>query len=322
MKVIRIHQNGGPEVLRYEDVATAKPIGDQVLIRVAAAGVNFIDIYYRTGLYPVALPHTLGQEGSGVIEAVGPEVHWFYAGERVAWAHGSGSYAEYVLVSASQIVKVPENISDEVAAAVMLQGMTAHYLASTTFPLKEGDSCLVYAAAGGVGHLLTQIARLRGATVIGTASTDEKCELARRAGADHVIRYDKEDVAREVRRITSGHGVDVAYDGVGKATWQASLKSLRPRGMMVSYGNASGAVGSIDPLELSRNGSLFLTRPSLHHYVATRVELELRANEVFTWVGQDKLEVRIDRKLPLADAAQGQSALEQRKTAGKVLLIP
>ena len=319
MKAIRFYDHGDARVLAYEDVPRPRPMADQVVVRVLAAGVNFMDVYQRTGLYPVTLPSGLGAEGCGIIEEVGPDVDWFNPGQRVAWAQGPGSYAEYVTVPASKIVKVPDGISSETAAALMLQGMTAHYLALSTFPLKEGDACLVYAAAGGVGLLLTQIAKLRGAIVIGTVSSDEKVKRAREAGADHVIRYDKLSVAPEVKRLTSGHGVDVAYDSVGKEMWQSSLDSLRPRGMLVSYGNSSG---KIDPLALSRGGSLFLTRPTLAHYVATRVELEWRANDLFAWVAQGKLDVHIDRQLPLQRAADAHVALESRQTVGKVLLIP
>lgn len=320
MKAIRLHQHGGADALLYEDAPMPEPMGDQVLIRVIAAGINFMDIYQRTGLYPVQLPYTLGQEGCGIIEAVGPDVEWFNPGQRVAWAQAAGSYAEYVVASATKIVKVPEEISSETAAAVMLQGMTAHYLATSTYPLHEAETCLVYAAAGGVGLLLTQIAKLRGAIVIGVTSSDEKAKRATAAGADHIIRYDKDDVAKEVKKLTSGRGIDVAYDSVGKATWQASIDSLRPRGMMVSYGNASGPVGSIDPLQLTRSGSLFLTRPTLAHYIATRVELEWRANELFSWIAHDRLQVHIHQEYPLAQAAQAQQALESRQTTGKLLL--
>ena len=322
MRAIRIHEHGDADKLVCDVLNKPSPINDQVLIRVEAAGVNFLDIYHRTGLYPVPMPYTLGQEGCGVIEEVGPEVTWFTRGERVAWASAPGSYADYALVSASKIVKVPDGFVPKIAASVMLQGMTAHYLTTSTFALKEGDTCLVHAAAGGVGLLLTQIAKLRGATVIGTTSSEEKAKLARSVGADHIIRYDVEDVVAQVKKVTSGRGVDVVYDAVGKATWRASISSLRPRGMLVSYGNASGPVGMIDPLSLMQAGSLFLTRPTLAHYTATRVELEWRANDLFTWIMQDRLYVHIDRELPLEDAGEAQRALEGRETVGKVLLIP
>lgn len=322
MKAVRIHRQGGPEVLVVDDVELAEPTGTEVRVRVAAAGVNFVDIYHRSGLYPVRLPQTLGREGAGVIEAVGAEVLDFAPGDRVAWAQAPNSYAELAIVASSKIVRVPDDVSSEAAAAVMLQGATAHYLAHSTRPLEKGDTCLVYAAAGGVGLLLTQIAKLRGAIVIGTVSTEEKAELARAAGADHVIRYDEHDVAGEVRRITEGRGADVAYDGVGRDTWTASLESLRPRGMLVSYGNASGPVGAIDPLELRRHGSLFLTRPSLADYIATRDELEWRAGDLFRWIASGQITIHIDRRLPLARAGDAHRALEARQTIGKVLLIP
>lgn len=321
MKAIRVHENGGPEVLKFEDVEKPQLTPGHALIRVGAAGVNFLDVYHRSGLYPQKLPLILGQEGAGTVEAVADDVQWFRPGEQVAWASAPGSYAEYVAVDVSRLVKVAD-IDLKIAAAAMLQGMTAHYLATSTYPLQASDTCLVYAAAGGVGSLLTQIAKLRGATVIGTTSSDEKAELAKAAGADHVIRYDKDDVAREVKKITGGRGVDVVYDSVGKTSWQWSMDSLRPRGMFVSYGNSSGAVGNIDPLSLSRGGSLFLTRPTLGHYTATRAELDWRAHEIFNWIREGKLQVRIDRALPLSEAAEAQRALESRATAGKVLLLP
>jgi NADPH2:quinone reductase len=312
MKAIRVHRHGGPEVLSYDDVDPPVPRDHEVLVRVTAAGVNFLDVYHRTGLYPVNLPLVPGQEGAGVIVE---------SGERVAWAGVPGSYAEYVSAPVDKLVKLPDEITDTAAAAVMLQGMTAHYLATSTFPLKHGDHCLVYAAAGGVGQLLTQIAKRRGAIVIGATSTEQKAQLAREAGCDHVILYSKQDVATEVRRIT-GSGVAVVYDAVGRSTWESSLDSLRPRGMLVSFGNASGPVGPIDPLVLSRKGSLFLTRPTLVHYTATRDELEQRAGDLFNWIRAGELHIRIDRQLKLADAAEAQRALEARETAGKVLLLP
>lgn len=322
MKAIRIHEHGGPEVLRFEDVADPQIKPNEVLVRTAEAGVNFMDVYQRTGLYPVKLPLILGQEGAGIIEQVGSDVEWFNRGDRVAWTNVPGSYAELVAVPVERMVKVVEEVPLDIAAAAMLQGMTAHYLATSTYPLQNGDTCLIYAAAGGVGSLLTQIAKLRGATVIGTVSSDEKAELARAEGADHIIRYDKEDVAEKVREITGGRGVDVAYDSVGKSTWEWTLKSVRVRGMIVSFGNSSGPVGNIDPLVLARNGSLFLTRPTLGHYIATRHELDWRAHELFNWIRERKVGVRIDRKVRLENAAEAHRALEARETAGKVLLVP
>lgn len=322
MKAIRIHEHGGPEVLRYEDMPNPDPADGEVVVRVTAVGVNFIDIYHRTGLYPVQLPMTLGSEGAGTVTAVGPGVKAVKAGDRVAWAQVPGSYAEFVRAPADKLVKVPEAVPDRIAAAIMLQGMTAHYLATSTFSLKKGHTALIHAAAGGVGLLLTQIAKLRRAIVIGTTSTDEKATLARAAGADYVIPYTRANVAEEVGRITGGRGVDVVYDSVGKSTFESSIDSLRPRGLMVSFGNASGPVGSIDPLLLSRKGSLFLTRPTLVDYVAERAELEARAKELFDWITQGKLNVHIDRELPLAQAADAHRALEGRETVGKVILVP
>jgi NADPH:quinone reductase len=322
MKAIRVHEHGGPEVLRFEDISDPEPAAGHAVVRVAAAGVNFIDVYHRTGLYPQSLPITLGQEGAGVVVKTGADVTTVKAGDRVAWAGGPGSYAELVSVLAANLVKIPYGVSEDIAAAVMLQGMTAHYLATSTYPVNKGDTVLVHAAAGGVGLLLTQIAKMRGARVIGTTSSDEKAARAREAGADYVIRYAKSDVAAEVRKITGDRGVDVVYDAVGKATWNASIDSLRPRGMMVSYGNASGPVPAIEPLLLSRKGSLFLTRPTLVNYIATREELDARAHDLFTWISEGNLDVHIDRRVPLADAADAHRALEGRETSGKVLLIP
>lgn len=322
MKAIRIQQNGNADVLSHDDVARPVPGPDDVLVRVEAAGVNYLDVYHRNGLYPVQMPFTLGQEGCGIIEETGANATWFTKGERVAWAQAIGSYAEYVNVPAARAVKVPDAISCDVAAAVMLQGMTAHYLAISTYPLKATDTCLIYAAAGGVGLLLTQIAKLRGAAVIGAVSSDAKAKLATGAGADHVIRYDHEDVAKRVREITNDRGVDVVYDAVGKSTWQASLDSLRPRGMMVSFGNASGPVPPFEPLELSRRGSLFLTRPTLVNYTNTRTELELRANDLFAWIMDGSLKVHIHKSHALSEAAHAHRALESRETVGKVILKP
>jgi NADPH:quinone reductase len=321
MKAIRIRAHGGHDVLRFEDIPEPRVGDDNALIRVTAAGVNFIDTYHRTGLYPVPLPFVPGQEGAGVVVETGENVTALKRGDRVAWATGPGAYAELVSLPEANLVKIPDHIADEVAAAAMLQGMTAHYLATSTYPLKPGVTCLIHAAAGGTGLLLTQIAKLRGATVIGTTSTEEKAQRARKAGADHMILYSSQDVATEVKNIT-GMGVDVVYDSVGKSTWSASIDSLKPRGMMVSFGNASGAVGPIDPLTLSRKGSLFLTRPTLVNYIASRAELELRANDIFNWIQSGRLDVHIDRTIPLHNAHEAHRALESRETSGKVLLIP
>lgn len=322
MKAILVQEHGGAEVLQYTDVPDPEAGPADVLVQVRAAGVNFLDVYHRTGLYPQKLPLVPGQEGAGVVAAVGSAVHNIKPGDRVAWASGPGSYAELVRVPAANVVKIPKAITDETAAAAMLQGLTAHYLATSTFPLKKGDTCLIHAAAGGVGLLLTQIAKLRGARVIGTTSSEEKAKRAREAGADYVIRYAVSDVAAEVRKITGDRGVDVVYDAVGKATWDASIDSLHPRGMMVSYGNASGPVPPIEPLLLSRKGSLFLTRPTLVNYIATRDEFEARTNDIAKWIKDGSLKVHIDRTMPLAEAAEAHRALEGRETSGKVLLIP
>ncbi len=322
MKAIRVHAPGGPEALRYEDVQQPTPGAGQVLVKVEAAGVNFIDVYQRTGHYKVELPFTLGQEAAGVVTAAGSGVTDVAVGARVAYAAVLGAYAEYATVPADRVVVLPDGVSSKQGAAAMLQGMTAHYLASTTYPLKPGDSCLVHAAAGGVGLLLCQIAKLRGARVIGTVSTREKAELARDAGADEVIYYTEQDFEAEVKRLTNGAGLQVIYDSVGKTTFEKGLNCLAHRGMMVLYGQSSGPVGPFDPQVLSQKGSLFLTRPTLVHYIATRAELVARAGELLGWIKQGTLKVRTDRELPLAQAAEAHRLLEGRKTTGKVLLIP
>ena len=308
--------------MRYEDVPQPTPSAGQVLVKVEAAGVNFIDVYQRTGHYKVELPFTLGQEAAGVVTAVGSGVTDVTVGARVAYAAVLGAYAEYATVPADRVVVLPDGVSSKQGAAAMLQGMTAHYLASTTYPLKPGDSCLVHAAAGGVGLLLCQIAKLRGARVIGTVSTREKAELARDAGADEVIYYTEQDFEAEVKRLTNGAGLQVIYDSVGKTTFEKGLNCLAHRGMMVLYGQSSGPVGPFDPQVLSQKGSLFLTRPTLVHYIATRAELVARAGELLGWIKQGTLKVRTDRELPLAQAAEAHRLLEGRKTTGKVLLIP
>jgi NADPH2:quinone reductase len=322
MKAIQVEAHGGPEVLRYVDVPAPQPAAGQIRVRVEAAGVNFIDVYHRTGLYPTALPFVPGQEGAGVVEALGPGAVGFREGERVAWANIAGSYAELAVVPAERAVAVPGGTDARTAAALMLQGMTAHYLATSTYPLKPGDTCLVHAAAGGVGLLLVQLAKRRGARVLGTVSTEEKARLAREAGADEVILYSREDFLEATRRLTGGRGVQVVYDSVGKATAEKSIDCLAPLGMMVFYGNSSGPVPPIEPLLLSRKGSLFLTRPSLGHYVADRASLEARSGELLREAAAGRLKVRVDRALPLAEAAAAQRALEARETTGKVLLIP
>jgi NADPH2:quinone reductase len=289
---------------------------------VAAAGLNFIDVYHRTGLYPSPLPFTPGLEGAGVVAGVGPDVSAFREGDRVAWTQAPGSYAESLVVPEGQAVAIPPGVETRDAAAVMLQGLTAHYLCSSTYPVEPGDTCLVHAAAGGVGLLLVQMAKERGARVFGTVSTEEKAALARGAGADEVILYTQEDFLEAVRRLTDGQGVNVVYDGVGKATAEKSLDCLAPRGMMVFFGNASGPVGPIDPLVLSRKGSLFLTRPVLFHYIPDRASLEDRSADVLTAVATGRLNVRIGQTYALSDAAEAHRALEGRKTTGKVLLLP
>jgi NADPH:quinone reductase len=321
MKAIRIHAVGGPERLEYEEVPLPEPGPSDALVEVAAAGVNFIDIYLRTGLYRSALPFTLGQEAAGTVKAIGSGVTEVAVGDRVAWAGVPGAYAEFARVPASALVKLPETISFEKAAAAMLQGMTAHYLSHSTWPLKQGDTALVHAAAGGVGLLLVQMAKMRGARVIGTVSTQAKADLALEAGADAVIFYARQEFEPEVKRLTDGKGVDVVYDAVGAATFVQSLNSLRPRGMLVSYGNSSGAVPPFEPLILSQKGSLFLTRPRLTDYIATRLELLWRADDLLGWVASGKLTIHT-ASYPLSKAAEAHRDLETRQTIGKLLLVP
>jgi NADPH2:quinone reductase len=321
MKAIRVDAPGGPEVMRLADVPDPRPREGEAVVRIEAAGVNFIDVYHRSGAYPLSFPLVPGQEGAGVVVNVGAGVTDVAAGDRVAFAAGSGAYAELAAVPAARLVPVPDGITIKQAAAVMLQGMTAHYLATSTYPLKPGESCLVHAAAGGVGLLLCQIAKLRGARVFGTVSTEEKAKRAREAGAETIL-YTKEDFAAEVRRRTGAAGVSVVYDGVGRDTFDGSLDSLAIRGTMVLFGQASGAVGPIDPQILNKKGSLYLTRPTIVHYTRTREELSARASDVFGWVGTGKLKVRVDRELPLADASEAHRLLESRRTSGKLLLVP
>ena len=322
MKAIRVHAPGGSDALRYEDVPRPTPGPGQVLVKIEAAGVNFIDVYQRTGLYKVPLPFTLGQEAAGGVAAVGPGVAEPKVRERVAYTAVLGAYAEYAVVPADRVVALPEGVSAKQGAAAMLQGLTAHYLATTTYPLKAGDVCLVHAAAGGTGLLLCQIAKLRGARVLGTVSTREKAALAREAGADEVILYTEQDFEAEVKRLTSGAGLQVVYDSVGKTTFEKGLNCLARRGMMVLFGQSSGPVGPFDPQVLNQKGSLFLTRPTIVHYIATRAELVARAGEVLGWIKSGKLKLRIERELPLAQAAEAHRLLEGRKTTGKVLLVP
>jgi NADPH2:quinone reductase len=322
MKSIQVRETGGPEKLELVETATPQPGPGQALVRIAASGVNYIDVYYRTGLYKAGLPVTLGNEGSGTVQAAGAGVSEVAPGDRVAWAVASGSYAEYALVPAAQLVKLPAGLDFPTAAAVMLQGMTAHYLTHSTYALKSGDACLVHAAAGGAGGLIAQMAKMLGARVFGTVSTQEKAAVARRNGVDEAILYTQVDFEAEVKRLTGGRGVDVVYDSVGAATFQKSLSSLRPRGVLALFGQSSGPVPPFDPTILNAKGSLFLTRPSLGHYVLTREELLWRAGDVLEWTVSGKLKPRIDRSYPLADAADAHRDLEARRTAGKLLLIP
>jgi NADPH2:quinone reductase len=324
MQAAYVTRTGGPEVLEYTEVEAPVAGPGKVLVKVAAAGVNFIDIYLRSGLYPRPLPAVPGGEGAGTVEAVGAGVEGLAVGDRVAWADGNvGSYAEYDVVAADRVVHVPDAVDLETAAASMLQGMTAHYLTNSTWPLKAGDTALVHAAAGGMGLLLSQIGKIKGARVIGTTSTEAKAELAREAGADAVINYTEvEDLAAEVRALTDGRGVDVVYDGVGKTTFDASLASLRPRGLLALYGGASGPVPPVDPQVLNRMGSLFLTRPTLVHHIATREELEWRSGEILGAVADGSLKINVGARFGLHQAADAHTALAGRATTGKVLLIP
>lgn len=322
MRAVRIHEHGGPEVLRVEEVPVPAPGAGEALVRLAAVGVNFVDIYQRLGQYKLTLPAILGQEGAGIVEAVGPGVTEVKPGDRMTYTTVMGSYAEYVVAPAWRLVPIPAELDFRQAAAVMLQGMTAHYLAHTTYPLKPGDVALVHAAAGGVGQLLVQMAKRRGARVIGTVSTEEKASLARALGADEVILYTSTDFEAEVKRLTEGRGVQVVYDAVGKDTFEGSLNCLALRGMLVLYGQASGPVAPLDPQVLNAKGGLFLTRPSLHHYTHTRAELLQRAGEVLSWVQSEVLKIRIDRTYLLTEAATAQRRLQAREAIGKILLIP
>jgi len=322
MKAIRIHATGGQEALRLEDVPQPVPGPGQVVIKIEAAGVNFIDVYQRTGLYRLATPFTLGQEAAGVVVAVDPDVTDVKPGARVAYTGVQGAYAEFAAVPADRVVQLPDGLSTKQGAAAMLQGMTAHYLACSTYPLKPGDTCVVHAAAGGVGLLLCQVAKRRGARVIGTVSTAAKETLAREAGADEVIRYTEQDFETEVKRLSGGAGVQVVYDSVGRTTFEKGLNVLARRGMMVLYGQSSGPVAALDPQLLSQKGSLYLTRPTLQHYIATRPELLARVGEVLEWIAAGALRLRIGLELPLALVAEAHRRLEGRETTGKVLLLP
>lgn len=322
MRAIRVHETGGPEVLRIETVDDPVPGPGEVLVRVEAVGVNFIEIYQRKGVYTLPRPFVPGDEGAGTIAAVGPGVTELRVGDRVASQSLRGAYAELAVAAADRVVAIPDDVSARDAAAVMLQGMTAHYLVTSVYALQPGDTCLVHAAAGGVGLLLCQMAKRRNAIVIGTVSTEAKAALAREAGADEVILYTEQDFVAEVARITRGRLCQVVYDSVGATTFDKSLQCIAPRGMMATFGQSSGVIPPFDPLVLSRRGSLFLTRPTLAHYIATRDELVWRAGDVLGWVRDGSLRVRIDRAAPLAEAGEAQRAIEERRTMGKVLLVP
>jgi len=319
---IRVHKTGGPEVLRIEEVPDPAPAAGELVVNIEAIGVNFIEIYQREGLYTLARPFTPGTEAAGTVRALGSGVSEFRVGDRVVSQAMRGAYASRALVAAERVVKIPDGVSAKIAAAVFLQGLTAHYLTTSTYALKPGDSCLVHAAAGGVGLLLCQIAKKRGAFVIGTASTQEKLDLARTAGADETINYTTRDFVTEVKRITGDAGVVVVYDSVGRTTFEGSLNALRRRGMLALFGQSSGPVPPLDPQVLNRKGSLFLTRPTLNDYVATRDELVQRSNELFGWVKDGSLTVRIGAEFPLVRAADAHRALASRKTTGKVVLVP
>jgi NADPH2:quinone reductase len=321
-RAIRIEQSGGPEVMKFAEIDLPKPDKGQALVRVEASGVNFIDIYQRSGLYKLDLPFSLGQEGAGVVESVGPGVAEVRPGQRVAWTGVMGSYATQALVPAARLVVVPDGVSSKTAAAVMLQGMTAHYLTHDTFPLRKGHDCLIHAAAGGVGLLFCQMARKIGARVIGTAGSAEKAQLARKAGASEVIEYRTADFEAEVKRLTDGKGVHVVYDSVGKDTFDKSLKSLRLRGMLVLFGASSGPVAAFDLQRLAAGGSLYITRPTLQSYIVTREELLARAGAVLGMVQKRDLEVKIEAEIPLAEAAKAHELLASRKTTGKIILVP
>jgi NADPH:quinone reductase len=322
MKAIQVKHTGGPEVLELAtDLAIPTPKGNEAVVKIAAAGVNFIDVYYREGRYKAVVPFVPGQEGAGEITAVGPAAKQLKVGDRVAYTGVMGSYAEYAVVPEDRLVKIPQGVSYQQAASTMLQGMTAHYLSHDTFPLKKGETALVHAAAGGVGLLLVQMAKNIGARVIGTVSTEEKAKLARDAGADEVILYTQTDFEAETRRLTDNQGVHVVYDSVGKTTFEKGLNVLRPRGYMVLFGGSSGAVPPFDLIQLSQKGSLYVTRPTLAHYIATREDLERRSQDLFAMISDGKLKLRIEHTYPLKDAIQAHRDLEGRKTTGKLLLL-
>ena len=322
MKAIQVSQTGGPDALVPVELPAPKPKANEAVVQIKAAGVNFIDVYFREGRYPAQLPFVNGQEAAGVVTEIGSEVTEVQVGDRVAYSGALGSYAEYAAVPAARLVKIPNDLSFEQAAAAMLQGMTAHYLVHSTYKLQAGETALIHAAAGGVGLLLVQMAKKIGARVIGTAGSQEKAQLARDTGADECIIYTEADFETETRRFTDGKGVNVIYDGVGKATFEKGLNVLEPRGYLVLFGGSSGAVPPLDLIKLSQKGSLFVTRPTLGHYTATREELEWRANDVLQWIAAGELKLRIHKTYPLAEAAQAHRDLEGRKTTGKLLLVP
>jgi NADPH:quinone reductase len=322
MKAIQVPRHGGPEVLTLVDLPVPQPKANEIVVKIAAIGINFIDVYYREGRYPAALPFIDGQEAAGVVQAAGSDVKGWKAGDRVGYTGVLGSYAEYAAIPADRAVRVPQGVSDQQAAAALLQGMTAHYLVRSTYPLKKGETALIHAAAGGVGLLLVQMAKHIGARVIATVGSDEKAKLAREAGADDVIVYTRQDFEAETKRLTDGKGVHVIYDGVGKTTFDKDLNLLRPRGCLALFGAASGPVPPFDPILLSQKGSLFLTRPTLLHHIASREELEERSRDVFQQIAGGKLKLRLEHVYKLSDAAQAHRDLEARKTTGKLLLVP
>jgi NADPH2:quinone reductase len=322
MKAVRVHNYGGPEVLTYEEISEPEPKAGEARVKIEAIGLNFIDVYQRTGLYQLPLPFTLGREAAGTVDAVGPNATEVKVGDRVAYAMEPGAYAEYAIVPAWKLVPVPAKLDSRTAAATMLQGMTAHYLTHSTYPLKQGETALVHAAAGGVGLLLIQIAKRRGARVIGTVSTEEKARLAKAAGADEVILYSRVDFGAEVKRLTGGAGVHVVYDSVGQTTFEKSLDCLRPRGCLALFGQSSGPVPPFDLGKLATKGSLFVTRPTLLHFMSDRSELLDRSNDLFDWIAAGQLKIRVDKSFPLTEVAEAQRQLEARKTTGKVILIP
>ena len=322
MKAAVLHKYGDADALKYEDVPIPEPKENEARIKLEAIGVNFIDIYHRKGLYPNKLPFIPGMEGAGIVDKDGKNSFGIKEGDRVAYAMNIGSYAEYAIVPAWKLVKVPDEIDFKIAASLMLQGMTAHYLTHSTFPLKKNNIILLHAAAGGVGLLLIQMAKKLGTRVIGTVSTEEKARLAKEAGADEVINYTKENFEEKARKITNGNGVDVVYDSVGKTTFEKSLNCLKPRGMLVSFGQSSGAIENFNPAVLSQKGSLFLTRPTLSNYCANREELLWRANDVFSWINSGKLKIKIHKEFRLSEAKEAHEELEGRKSSGKILLIP